>query len=421
MTVTGTPQLTLSTGTPVTTVVNYTSGTGTTVLTFNYTVAAGNTSADLDYAATTSLALNGGTIQDLATNNATLTLAAPAATNSLGANKALIIDTTAPTTGTVSYLGGITTSTSVSVSFTTGTDGGSGIGTRLLQRQSAPLTGTTCGSYGSLTTVATNPTSPYVDTVSRGTCYQYQYVTSDNAGNQGTAATNTNVVKVPTYLDFITGTTGLVSYWRLGESAGTSLADSWGTNTGTYFNTPTLGVAGAITGDANTATTFTAGSSEYGSVARQISDDFSIEFWYKSTQGIGTGANWYDGAGLVTSGFAGQSNDFGVGLRSDGKIVAGVGGPSTDTSVVSSAGYSSGAWHHVVFTRTKATGALRLYVDGATAGSAAGSTVSLSDGLAIRFGSQMGANYLSGSLDEIAVYNTVLSAATVIDHYNAAQ
>ena len=47
------------------------------MLTFNYTVAAGNTSADLPYAATTSLALNGGTIRDVAANNATLTRATP--------------------------------------------------------------------------------------------------------------------------------------------------------------------------------------------------------------------------------------------------------------------------------------------------------------------------------------------------------
>ena len=81
--VTGTPQLTLSTGSPATTAVNYTSGTGTSVLTFNYTVAAGNTSADLDYAATGSLTLNGGTIKDPATNNAVLTLASPGTAGSL--------------------------------------------------------------------------------------------------------------------------------------------------------------------------------------------------------------------------------------------------------------------------------------------------------------------------------------------------
>ena len=89
----------------------------------------------------------------------------------------------------------------MSVSFTTGTDGGSGIGTRLLQRASAPLTGTTCGTYGAFATVTngTNPTSPVVDTVNAGTCSMYQYVVSDNVGNQHTA-TSANVVKVSVVL-----------------------------------------------------------------------------------------------------------------------------------------------------------------------------------------------------------------------------
>ncbi|SVD06974.1 uncharacterized protein METZ01_LOCUS359828, partial [marine metagenome] len=82
-------------------VVNYSSGSGGTTLTFNYTVASGNTSSDLDYASTGALALNSGTIRDAAGNNATLTLASPGASNSLGNNKALIIDTTAPTVSSV--------------------------------------------------------------------------------------------------------------------------------------------------------------------------------------------------------------------------------------------------------------------------------------------------------------------------------
>ncbi len=96
VTVTGTPQLTLETGT-TDEVVDYTSGTGTSTLTFDYTVQPGDTSADLDYVATTALALNGGTVADPAGNAATLTLAAPGAPGSLGANKNLVVDTTAPT------------------------------------------------------------------------------------------------------------------------------------------------------------------------------------------------------------------------------------------------------------------------------------------------------------------------------------
>lgn len=91
--VTGTPQITLETGT-TDRVVDYTSGTGTATLTFNYTVQTGDTSADLDYTSTSALALNGGTIKSLSGVDATLTLASPGAVGSLGNAKAIVISTT---------------------------------------------------------------------------------------------------------------------------------------------------------------------------------------------------------------------------------------------------------------------------------------------------------------------------------------
>jgi hypothetical protein len=97
VTVTNTPQLTLETG-ATDEVVDYTGGTGTTTLTFTYTVQPGDTSPDLDYVATNSLSLNvTGTITDAATNNADLTLPAVGGPNSIAGQKAIIIDTTAPT------------------------------------------------------------------------------------------------------------------------------------------------------------------------------------------------------------------------------------------------------------------------------------------------------------------------------------
>ena len=96
VTVTGTPQLTLETGT-TDRVVDYASGSGSSTLTFTYAVQTGDTSSDLDYASTSALALNGGTICNAAGKNAYPILPAPGATGSLGANKTLVIDTT-PTT-----------------------------------------------------------------------------------------------------------------------------------------------------------------------------------------------------------------------------------------------------------------------------------------------------------------------------------
>jgi hypothetical protein len=154
-----------------------------------------------------------GTVGVTATNNATGTSAA--------APFALVADDVAPSEGTVSYADGAGTAT---VSFTTGTDAGSGIGTRLLQRASATLTGGTCGTFGAFTTIATNPSSPFADTAPTGNCYQYRYVVSDNVGNQHTAV-SANVLKLTSYLEAVNTTAGLTDYWRLAESA-TALVSS---------------------------------------------------------------------------------------------------------------------------------------------------------------------------------------------------
>jgi hypothetical protein len=89
----GTPLLSLNSGGTA----NYTSGSGTSTLTFTYLVGAGQNSPDLDYTSTSALTLNGGTINDIFSNPATLTLPAPGAAGSLGANKNIVIDGTAPT------------------------------------------------------------------------------------------------------------------------------------------------------------------------------------------------------------------------------------------------------------------------------------------------------------------------------------
>jgi hypothetical protein len=87
----GTPRLLLETG-DTSRYAQYTGGSGSSTLTFRYTVNRGDSSSDLDYVATTSLELNGGTIEDAAANSADLTLAAPGAAGSLGANRDLVVD-----------------------------------------------------------------------------------------------------------------------------------------------------------------------------------------------------------------------------------------------------------------------------------------------------------------------------------------
>lgn len=101
VTVTGTPELELETGS-TDRLASYQSGSGGTTLNFSYTVQSGDESSDLDYTGTTALTLNGGTIEDGSGNAATLTLATPGQSGSLGDSKNLVIDGIAPTISDVS-------------------------------------------------------------------------------------------------------------------------------------------------------------------------------------------------------------------------------------------------------------------------------------------------------------------------------
>jgi hypothetical protein len=91
-TVTGTPQLALNIG-GTTVQASYASGSGSSALVFNYTVLAGQTDANGISVAANSLALNGGTMVDVAGNAATLTHTVVAD------NSGYLVDTAAPTVG----------------------------------------------------------------------------------------------------------------------------------------------------------------------------------------------------------------------------------------------------------------------------------------------------------------------------------
>jgi hypothetical protein len=189
VTVTGTPRLTLETGS-TDRIVDYASGSGTNTLTFTYTVQAGDTSADLDYVATSSLALNSGTIKDAANNNATLTLASPAASNSLGANKAIIIDTTAPTQ-TISAIDISADTGSSATDFITATAAQTITGALSANLGSGEsLWGSVNGgvSYTNISSSVTGTAISWAGATLSGTS-SIKFEVRDAAGNVGTAAT----------------------------------------------------------------------------------------------------------------------------------------------------------------------------------------------------------------------------------------
>jgi hypothetical protein len=207
VTVTGTPLLTLSTGSPATTNVGYSSGSGTNILTFNYTVATGNHSADLDYANNKSLVLNNGTIRDASGKSVSFQLASPGTPDSLGANKNIIIDAIAPSFSAAApvpnaFINSLTTSSDVSYTLSEVIANG-----RIVITKTGgvpPDTGSphiciligkalSSGVHNNLDLSNTTDGCKVAQSLVSGAVYSFTFEGTDSAGNATAPVTNSNV------------------------------------------------------------------------------------------------------------------------------------------------------------------------------------------------------------------------------------
>ena len=182
----GTPQLALNSGGTAA----YASGSGTTTLTFNYTVGAGQSASDLDYSSTSALTLNSGYMYDAYGNAAGLALPA---TGSDGLyNKSIKIETTPPTS----------TITFPAAAYYNATGWGSGaisgsataIGTgNSVSKVQVSIENTTTGQYWNGSN-AFSGAMPYLVTASGTTSWNYtlaaSYLTSGDSYTVGSTATD---------------------------------------------------------------------------------------------------------------------------------------------------------------------------------------------------------------------------------------
>jgi PKD repeat protein len=260
-----------------------------------------------------------------------------------------------------------------------------------------------------------------------GTAYRYRVIAFDDYGNRatGTEATVTISNAAPgssPYSDAVKADAP-GSYYRLDEGTGTAAVyDSIGFNDMVAGSGVTRGATGALLNESDTASNFD--GTENGLAATQSPiagpDTFTTEAWIKTTTTNGGKIIGFGGNSAGDSG----SYDRHVYMDNAGHIYFGV--YTGNTQTLSSANtYNDGSWHLV--TASMSSAGMRLSIDGKLVGSRADTTSGQVYNGYWRVGGdniggwpgQPNSKYFAGTIDEVAIYPTALSAQDVAAHYEA--
>lgn len=221
------------------------------------------------------------------------------------------------------------------------------------------------------------------------------------------------------------------AYWRLGESAGTTAADAGGSYNGTYTGGYTLAQPGAINGDADTAVTLN-GTSGYVNTttlgnfgSAEMRYGFSFEAWFRATDKTREMAlcsmralanNMFFYVKLNAGSTAGR-----IQLVARNNLNELVQGYIDQTHAL------DGQWHHLVMATTPddATPVVTAYLDGQACAVTHVSQTKWTTALNFQYPLPLGAAnaqgtvnaFLDGDLDEVALYDHVLTPERVAAHY----
>jgi len=239
------------------------------------------------------------------------------------------------------------------------------------------------------------------------------------------AASSWTVNAAPTataYTADVTGQ-GASNYWRLGEASGTTGTDSVGTLNLSEQAGVTHGASGAILTNTDTASTFD-GNSADGSASTQTAitgpNTFSEEIWFRTTT---TSGGKLLGFGNATTGLS-THYDRHTYMDNAGHLTFGVCPTSgCPASLTTSGTYNDGQWHQAV--GTLSTAGMSFYVDGVivatttavTTGEAFSGYWRLGGDNLASWTNAGSSNYFAGTLDDVSIYPTALTAAQIQQQY----
>ncbi len=193
--------------------------------------------------------------------------------------------------------------------------------------------------------------------------------------------------------------------WRLDESSGNAICDANAAYNGTLTGSPTQGATGKI------GTAYTLNGSSYvtpGGPPTIVSSTLTISAWvYPTASNWGNIVHWSAPGGLSGKDIQfGMNNGVGMRYRQDENP------PGSDSGSFSSSSGNTvplNTWTHVVFVRNGT--ACTIYANG---DSIASGTVPVPTTTPTSMNIGFGAgHYLTGSIDDVAIWTTALSAGQV--------
>lgn len=209
-----------------------------------------------------------------------------------------------------------------------------------------------------------------------------------------------------------------LAFWRKDDPSGTVAVDVMAFQNGTYVGSPILGAASLLVADANPAVTYN-GSSQYTTVTGANiwrTTGYSVEFWCKGAA-QSDARIWAEG----NSTNATPIFSLGTGATTTSKLRCFLRTDATGSPLnsESTAVCFDNLPHHIVFTDNN--GVWQLYVDGVAdiSGSYTPATTSINRASIAALLRASASNWFAGTVDEVAIYTTILNQARVTAHFDA--
>ena len=207
----------------------------------------------------------------------------------------------------------------------------------------------------------------------------------------------------------------LTQHWKLDEGVqGTTPVNSGSISESTMLGGggPTYSTDVPTTSFSNSYSAAFNGVDQYVGANTSVTTSFSLAFWFKTATTGPSISQFYEGLGMVDAEHT-AAGDWGMSWGNQ-KVAFGMNANGPDITIFSTTTQTLSQWHHVVGTWSSETGIMSLYVDGVFNTSTL-TTTDLRQVHEMRIGgTQTGTHFFEGQIDDVRIYNTILTTSTIV-------